>query len=226
MFKLWQAQFAKSSYNKPMLFRSKKEKKRRSRIRKMIGFLVGIFILLGLFVAAVFGSAIYLSPQDSTSPVDAIVVVSGGQTQTRAKHGIELYKKNLAPKIIFSGAALGDGPSNAKEMAALARRSGIPDQAIIIDEDAKTTYENAVNTKRILEDNNAKSIILVTSPYHQRRAFITFQKIFGGGFLIENSSSFDNSWSKSAWWATPFGVWITASELVKVGYIYATGNYQ
>lgn len=209
-----------------MGFRKKKEKKRRSRTRKFIGFLVGLFVLLGLFVAAVFGSAIYLSPQDSTSPADAIVVVSGGQTQTRAKHGIELYKKDLAPKIIFSGAALDDGPSNAREMAALARRSGVPESAIVIDEDAKTTYENAVNSKRILDENKAKSIILVTSPYHQRRAFITFTKILGDGYMIENSSSYDNAWSKSAWWATPFGVWITGSELAKVGYIYATGNYQ
>ena len=209
-----------------MLFHSKKEKKRRSRTRKFFGFLVGLFVLIGIFVAAVFGSAIYLSPQDSTSPADAIVVVSGGQTQTRAKQGIELYKKDLAPKIIFSGAALDDGPSNAREMAALARRSGVPDSAIIIDEDAKTTYQNAVNSKRILEENDAKSIILVTSPYHQRRAFITFQKILGDGYAIENSSSYDNAWSKSAWWATPFGVWITASELAKVGYIYVTGNYQ
>lgn len=209
-----------------MLFRGKRQKKRRSRTKKLIGLLVGLFILLGLSVAAVFGASVYLAPQDSTSPVDAIVVVSGGQTQTRAKHGIELYKKDLAPKLIFSGAALDDGPSNAKEMAALARRSGIPEEAIEIDEDSKTTYQNAVNTKRLLEENDAKSIILVTSPYHQRRAYLTFQKVLGDGYSIENSSSYDNAWSKSAWWATPFGVWITLSELSKVGYLQATGNYQ
>jgi uncharacterized SAM-binding protein YcdF (DUF218 family) len=209
-----------------MLFRGKREKKRRSRTRKLITFLVGIFIFVGLCAAAIFGASVYLSPQDSTSPSDAIVVVSGGQTQTRAKHGVELYKKDLAPKIIFSGAALDDGPSNAKEMAALARRSGVPDDAIEIDEDAKTTYQNAVNTKRILEESEGKSIILVTSPYHQRRAYITFKKVLGDGYNIENSSSYDNAWSKSAWWATPFGVWITVSELIKVGYTYVSGNYQ
>lgn len=209
-----------------MLFRGKREKKRRSRTRKLITFLVGVFIFVGLCAAAIFGASVYLSPQDSTSPSDAIVVVSGGQTQTRAKHGIELYNKDLAPKIIFSGAALDDGPSNAKEMAALARRSGVPDDAIEIDEDAKTTYQNAVNTKRILEESEGKSIILVTSPYHQRRAYITFKKVLGDGYNIENSSSYDNAWSKSAWWATPFGVWITVSELIKVGYTYVSGNYQ
>lgn len=209
-----------------MLFRGKREKKRRSRTRKLITFLVGVFIFVGLCATAIFGASVYLSPQDSTSPSDAIVVVSGGQTQTRAKHGIELYKKDLAPKLIFSGAALDDGPSNAKEMAALARRSGVPDDAIEIDEDAKTTYQNAVNTKRILEESESKSIILVTSPYHQRRAYITFKKVLGDGYNIENSSSYDNAWSKSAWWATPFGVWITVSELVKVGYTYVSGNYQ
>jgi uncharacterized SAM-binding protein YcdF (DUF218 family) len=66
----------------------------------------------------------------------------------------------------------------------------------------------------------------VTSPYHQRRAYITFKKVLGDGYNIENSSSYDNAWSKSAWWATPFGVWITVSELIKVGYTYVSGNYQ
>ncbi len=209
-----------------MFFHSKKERKRRSRTRKFIGFLVGLFVFFGVLVGVIFGASIYLSPQDSTSPVDAIVVVSGGQTQTRAKHGIELYKKNLAPVIIFSGAALDDGPSNAREMADLARRSGVPSEAIIIDEDAKTTYENAVNSKKIFEEHNIKSIILVTSPYHQRRTLMTFSQVLGASYTVENSSSFDNAWSKSTWWATPFGVWITVSELVKIGYIYATGNYQ
>ncbi len=197
--------------------------KRPHPIRNFFLF-VGLAIML--FFGAIFGAAYYLSPQDKLTSADAIIVVSGGQTLSRARRGIELYKQGLAPKLIFSGASLDDGPSNAREMAAEARRSGVPERDIITDEEAKTTYQNATNTKSIIDKLGAKQIYLVTSPYHQRRTSVTFEKVYGDGYTFINESSFDSRWSKSAWWATPFGIWITLSELGKVGYIYATGNLQ
>lgn len=200
---------------------SRHDERPRHRLRN---FFIFLLIVGGLFVAGLWGSSFYLSPQSKLEQADAIVVVSGGQTQTRAERGIELYKEGYAPKLIFSGAALDDGPSNARQMKQLALSSGVPERDIITDEKAQTTYENAVNTKQEL--GSARRIILVTSPYHQRRAYLTFKKVYGDDYRFLNESSFDNRWSKATWWATPFGVSITASELVKVGYIYITGNYQ
>lgn len=193
------------------------------RIRR---YLFRLLIILCLFVGLVFGSAFYLSPQDKLERADAIVVVSGGQTRTRAERGIELYKQGWAPKLIFSGAALDNGPSNAHEMRLQALRAGVPDDAILSDEDARTTYQNAENTKRFVDDLRARTVILVTSPYHQRRAMMTFERVYGADYTFVNQSSFDNRWSKAAWWATPFGVYITGSELVKVIYSSVTHRYQ
>lgn len=195
----------------------------RYRLRRLI---FGLALFVGVSLLAIFGSAFYLSPQDQLTKADAIVVISGGQTRTRAERGIELYKQGWAPTLVFSGAALDSGPSNAHEMRLQALRAGVPDEAILSDEDARTTYENAVNTKHMLEASDARSIILVTSPYHQRRANMTFRYLYGDEFKIINQSSFDNRWSKAAWWATPFGVYITASELAKVLYISTTNQYQ
>lgn len=177
-------------------------------------------------VGFVLGVAFYLSPQQKPQKVDTIVAISGGQTTTRAQKGIELYKQGLAPKIIFSGAAMDDGPSNAQQMKRQALADGIPLDAIFIDEVSQNTHENAENTKKILEENGAKSIILVTSPYHLRRAKMTFEKVLGPGYNVIPVASFDNRWSKAAWWTTPFGLQITISELFKVFYITVTGNYR
>ena len=188
-------------------------------------FLIAVSLFAGLVFVVMFGSSFYLAPQDTPVSADAIIVVSGGQTQTRAKRGIELYKQGLAPTIVFSGAALDDGPSNAREMASLARRSGVPERAIIIDEAAQTTYQNATNTKGLLA-TQPERVLLVTSPYHQRRTLLTFRKIYGESTEFVNTPSFDNEWSRRTWWASPFGVFITGSELAKIGYIYATGNFE
>ena len=196
----------------------------------MIWFFITVGILLGIVMAIVatvfFGLGFFLSPQNTPTRADAIVVVSGGQTTTRAQKGIELYDQDLAPKIIFSGAALDDGPSNATAMREQAIDDGVPERAILTDTDSQNTYQNAVNTKRLLEEIGAHKIILVTSPYHQRRTHDTFAAVLGKNYEIENVSSFDNRWSKSQWWKTEFGKDISLSELQKVIYIYLTGNYQ
>lgn len=127
-----------------------------------------------------------------TSKFDAIVVVAGGihqQGSLRPQHelsdeswhrvicGADLFIQGLAPKLLFAGgdaSLFGDGPSEAREMKRLANRLGVTDQAILMEERSRTTYENAVNTKRILANNTA--ILLVTSAYHVPRAVALFTK--------------------------------------------------
>ncbi len=202
-------------------------------MKKFLITLVLILVIIGGLLAIIFfGLGFYLSPQNDLQKSDAIVVISGGQTTTRAQEGIKLYQQGLAPKIIFSGAAMDDGPSNATAMRAQALESGVPASAIEVDEDAQNTYQNAVNTKRILDNDGQKAdgtehkIILVTSPYHQRRATITFAKILGKQYTILNHSSVDNRWSKSGWYKSGFSRDITLAELRKILYIYVTGNLQ
>ncbi len=196
-------------------------------MKKFAISLIVLFIIMSSIAALVFfGLGFYLSPQSNLQKADAIVVVSGGQTTTRAQKGIELFKDNMAKNLILSGAALDDGPSNATAMAVQATASGVPYYAIYTDPDSQNTYENAKNTKLILESIDAKSIILVTSPYHQRRTYETFRSVLGHDYVIQNASSVDNRWSKSQWYKTEFGRDISISELQKMIYIYVTGNYQ
>lgn len=176
--------------------------------------------------ALLVGVGFYLSPQDNADKADAIVVVSGGQTTSRAEKGIDLYKQGYASNIIFSGAALDDGPSNAFAMRDQALASGVPAGNIYIDEKSQNTYENAVNSKAILQSLAASKIILVTSPYHQRRANQTFESVLGKSYQVLGVSAFDDRWSKSQWWRRGFPLFISVSETWKLIYIGITGNYK
>lgn len=196
-------------------------------MKKFVAWFFGIIITtiiigFGLFV----GLGFYLSPQQQPVKSDAIVVVSGGQTTSRAEKGIELYKEGYAPKIIFSGAALDDGPSNAFAMRDQALEAGVPARNISIDEKSQNTFENADNSKRILDEYGAKKIILVTSPYHQRRANQTFESVLGKDYTVIGISAYDSRWSKSGWWHQGFPIFISISEMWKLLYINLTGNYR
>lgn len=190
----------------------------------VIGGLV-VSVLVVLVVAGFFGLGFYLSPQSPLAKADAIVAISGGDTDARTLEAVELYQAGWAPRIIFSGAALDpNGPSNAKVMATAAEAQGVPASAIALDEAATNTRENATNVAAIMATQHDKSIILVTSPYHQRRAYIVFRRQLGRGFTIINHSSIDPGWRRSDWWATSASRSLTFSELQKVAYELASGH--
>ena len=196
-------------------------------MKKFFGWLITIIIILAVLGFGGFvGIGYYLSPQQAPQKADAIVVVSGGQTTSRAAKGIELFKEGYAPNIIFSGAAIDDGPSNAYAMRQQALDAGISKDNIFIDEISQNTYENAVNSKKILDSQKAKKIILVTSPYHQRRANQTFRSVLGPDYEVIGVSAFDDRWSKSQWWRRGFPLFITFSELWKLAYVNITGSYK
>lgn len=167
----------------------------------------------------------YLSPSDNLIPADAIVAVSGDDD--RIKHAIELYKQGYASKLILSGAAKEGFTSNAKAMQLEASKSGIPNEAIILEEKSYNTYENALYTKEIVLSQRIESIILVTSPYHQRRAFETFKNIFRGtNIKLQNSPSQYSSWKIDSWWKSDRERHLTQDEAIKVFWAKITGNYK
>ena len=185
-----------------------------------------VFILLVAVAAASFGSVgFYLSPQSKLAKADVIVAISGGETATRTKEAVKLYQDGWAPKLIFSGAALDpNSPSNARIMALAAEKEGVPAGDIYMDETSTNTRENATNVAAIMTSAGYKSAILVTSPYHQRRALITFQRALGPDALIINHSSYDQAWRRSAWWATAYSRSLTVSEFQKVMYEELVGD--
>jgi len=186
---------------------------------------VGLVVVLGAAATFFFGIGYYLSPQDNLAKVDAIVAISGGETEARTAEAVKLYKDGWGANIIFSGAALDpSSPSNAKTMSVEAKKSGVPASAIALDEAATNTRGNATGVGEIIRANNYHSIILVTSPYHQRRANLAFRRVLGPGFVIVNHSSFDAQWRRSAWWATPESRALTAGELQRVSYELLSGQ--
>jgi uncharacterized SAM-binding protein YcdF (DUF218 family) len=65
----------------------------------------------------------------------------------------------------------------AEVMRAIAVANGVPEDAILVEERAANTYQNVVFTHRILVENNWRRIALVSSPYHMRRALLTWRKV-------------------------------------------------
>lgn len=179
-----------------------------------LAFLIAVFIV----IASPLVIGYYLSPRDELKKADAVIVVSGGETEARMKEGIWLYDSKYVSKIIFAGAAREGDVSNALAMKRIAERKGIPSDDILIEEESKDTRENAKNTAEIIKNNGFKSVILTTSPYHQRRTYQNFKKELPNTTII-NWSATDSHWRKFGWWKTSEARQLTFSELAKIVYM-------
>ena len=196
-----------------------------------------LIIISVIFIALIFGLSIYLQSDDLSKcgdkpslsvgcqTVDAIVAVSGGDTNARTVEAINLYKTGWSKKLIFSGAAQDKtGPSNAAVMKSIALSSGIPADAIYLDEYSETTKQNALNSQTIFADLKIKSIVLVTSGYHQRRAGLEFKKRANDVTVYNHPAANDKGWSWF-WWLTPGGWWLAGGEVIKIVIFYMAGNF-
>lgn len=106
--------------------------------------------------------------KSSEGRADCIILL-GGEQEARPVKAAELYRDGLAPRIFITGD--GDFAANKKRLLA----SGVPEAAITIEESAKTTLQNARLLRPMLEKEGVRSALIVTSPFHMRRALAVFQ---------------------------------------------------
>ena len=161
---------------------------------------------------------------------DAILVLAGSHTyKERTRKAAELIQKGVAGKIYLTddGEKAGWSPTGQKNppFVELARdyliANGVAAENIEI---LEPTVSGTIYEARILAEKakNAglKSVLIVTSAYHTRRAFSTFQRI-----LAENNQPTELGITSpppgiqtpppAVWWFSIFGWQIVAGEYVK-----------
>lgn len=102
-----------------------------------------------------------------------------------ATHTAELYHQGLFPLIVFTGANAPTTVERFPRGEAVHYREhalelGVPDDAILVETEARNTGENIALTRRLLEERDVGSVILISRPYQQRRAYATCKKLWPG----------------------------------------------
>lgn len=103
-----------------------------------------------------------------------------GNSGDRLFQTLELYHKKRVGKLLITGGSGSISKPHHREAAYIKKylkNIAIPDSNIIIENNSKNTYENAIFTKKILDSLHFKgSILLVTSSFHMRRSLAIFEK--------------------------------------------------
>lgn len=143
----------------------------------------------------------YLYYKDEMKPADVIVVLAGEETE-RVEYGVKLFKAGWArkDKMVLAGGPLVWKYTWASLMKEHAMYLGVPKRAILLEDKSRNTEEDARFTKEILNKYRYKSCILITSPYHSRRATKIFRKIMGDKIIVISAPSEKSWFSFDEWW--------------------------
>jgi uncharacterized SAM-binding protein YcdF (DUF218 family) len=142
-------------------------------MRKLIFGVAKVFLLVSALLALVAVVA-WFYPEKflcvDSGPVSAeVLVVLGGGVHERPVRAAELFQQHAAPRILLTGA--GDDGINLS----ILRKKGVPLGVIERESDSLTTCENALFSIQRLRAQHVRSVILVTTWYHARRALKTFE---------------------------------------------------
>ena len=159
---------------------------RRTRAHALeIVLAIAAFCAITFYTNAVWSVAAPLRMSSAPGRADAIVVFAGGVgengkagggTPERLNEAVDLYRAGYAPYLVFSSGYVYSF-KEAESMRDSAIAQGVPSSAIVLEPRATNTYENVKLVDEILRDHRSKSILLVTSPYHMRRATMVWRRI-------------------------------------------------
>jgi uncharacterized SAM-binding protein YcdF (DUF218 family) len=175
----------------------------------------GYIILAGLVLI---GYAMYLFVQfvrdaedygQTATKADAIVVLTGGKG--RAREGLNLLRKGAAGILIISGV---NKDAGLDSIFLNNQISGPERSNIILEKNSRSTFENAIEVRKLMEGRGLKSMVLITSVYHMKRALYIFKQVMPADIIIGTCSVRSPSFDEKRLW---FGrsIFIFAVEFLK-----------
>jgi uncharacterized SAM-binding protein YcdF (DUF218 family) len=169
--------------------------------------------------------------RDPLPRADAIVMLSGSATfRERADKAAELYHQGRSQTIILTNDNLQGEWSSPQQrnpyyyeraMEEL-RRVGVPQEKIqILVTPVYGTYDEAILLRQYADTHGLRSLLLVTSAYHSRRALWTFRRVFSGNGAtigLESVETGIQTPSPATWWFHTRGWKMVAGEYLKFVY--------
>ena len=116
--------------------------------------------------------------KEDNRKADAIVVLGAAQYdgrpspvfQARLDHAIELYKDGLASTFVVTGGKLpGDRTTEAAAARTYALTHGVPAEAILVEDEGRTTLESLRSVAAMLRERQLSSAVFVSDRTHMLR---------------------------------------------------------
>lgn len=195
------------------------------------------FLLLALLWLGAWLSARWLIVRAPLDQADAIVVLSGSSTLTeRVQHAARLYSQERSQKILLTtdnqqgswSAAEQRNPYFDEIAVKELSRLGVPSQNIeVVRPPVNSTWDEALLIRQYSKTHNLRSILIVTSSYHSRRALWTFRTLFQGSNTQVGLDPVETGMQTpppGTWWLHARGWQLVLVEYLKLIYYLFRGH--
>jgi uncharacterized SAM-binding protein YcdF (DUF218 family) len=138
---------------------------------------IGMVTVFSLWLVSAVAVLVW-SSRDEARPAQAIVVLGAAQyagkpspvLRARLDHALDLWNRHLASLLILTGGTgSGDTTSEAAVGRKYAKKHGVPDSAILVENEGRTTSESMRAVAGMLEVRGLQSALLVSDPFHMLR---------------------------------------------------------
>jgi uncharacterized SAM-binding protein YcdF (DUF218 family) len=202
-------------------------------MRRLRRIIITCLIFLLAWIGLAWVAAKALIVKSELPKAEALVVLSGsGNYIERTRTAAGLFTAGLAPKIILTNDNERGGWSSAEERNPLFEelefaelvRAGVPAGKIeSLTETVTSTYDEAVLVREHALAQGIRSIIVVTSAYHSRRALWTWRRVFQDSGIeigLSAAPTGEQSPNPFSWWLHPRGWAMVAGEYPKLIYYW------
>ncbi|MFD4573507.1 YdcF family protein [Streptomyces sp. NPDC058417] len=125
----------------------------------------------------------------------SVVIGLGSHDLGVADRAVELYRDGMAPLLLFTGAT---SPTTRERMPRgeavhyreRALELGVPAARVLVEPSARNTGENIRFSRAVLEEAGVEvsSVLLVSKPYEERRAYATARKLWPEAEFVSAST--------------------------------------
>ncbi len=153
--------------------------------------------------------AVYLGRERFASPgppVPQAAVVMGAQVlrggrpsrvlEARVRHAARLYNRGSVKLIIPTGGLGEHPPPEAHLMLDILRREGVPEAAVLLEDEAVNTWESAVRVAKLARAREVGPVWVVTDPLHCVRTVWSFRR---AGLAAYAAPAYDSPMWRQPW---------------------------
>lgn len=149
--------------------------------RAFVRIIASVVLAVSMLWAVSLAAVLAFSEMDQARSAESIVVLGAAQydgkpspvLKARLDHGIDLWNGKMGKVLVFTGGqAAGDTTSEAAVGRSYARKRGVPDAAILLENKGRTTRESMLAVADTLGKRGMKTAILVSDPFHMLRLWI------------------------------------------------------
>jgi len=192
-----------------------------------------LLVVAGILLAAILAMPTLLNAYgrwlirtDPPGKADVAIVLGGGEGE-RLGAAVRIWREGRVPALLIIDPGIPllpvytgeDSLTMGEVKRRIALRRGVPEDRVWILRGPTSTYEEAIESRPFLERRGIRSAIIVTSPFHSRRARATFRRYFRDSSIRTQMETLPLEISQDRpdrWWTREHDQMAVFTETVKI----------